>query len=58
MIASSVEALWLSAWIDGLHRVNAAERPQEGPAPVVRLDTPGRAPFVLLRPAGGDRAQA
>lgn len=51
--ADRLRELYALAYIEGLQR---HERPQEPPAPPVRLDTPGRAPIVRLRPAGGDRA--
>jgi hypothetical protein len=47
------EALAL-AYLDGLQR-KAAEAAQERAGRTIRLDTPGRAPVVPLRPTGGDR---
>ena len=46
--------LFAAAWRDGLQR-KAREEAARRPAASVRLDTPDRAPFVPLRPTGGDR---
>jgi hypothetical protein len=53
----SMEAMYLRAWIDGLHRINAKrpQRPAEAPAPHIRLDGPGMPPTVPLRPLRGQR---
>jgi hypothetical protein len=52
-----MEAMYLRAWIDGLHRINnaPAERPAEPRSPYVRLEDTGRPPYALLRAPGAAR---
>lgn len=53
----TLEALYLTAWLDGLRTrgPEPAVRPVELPARHVPLDDTGRAPLVPLRAAGGPR---
>lgn len=46
----AMRAAFALAWLEGVQRHDA---PQDEPAPPVRLDTPDRAPIVLLRGSRG-----